>query len=95
MRRSEIVSAALEEAAAMLGSGNAAGAERIAKAVSAMARAEQDVAALMAARTPVQEEDEEAVLAELRSRFAKFAEADIAGAPPEILERIAATGIAE
>ena len=73
-----------------LADGNAAEAERGARAVSAIVRAERDVAEFEAAARPAPEEDAEIIRAELRSRFRRLAEAEHAGAPAEVLERIAA-----
>ena len=70
--------------------GDAAGAERRARAVSAIVRAERDVAEFEAAALQAPEEDAETIRAELRSRFRRLAEAEHAGAPAEVLERIAA-----
>jgi hypothetical protein len=75
---------------------DAVDAERRAKAISALVKAEREVAELMAApAAPSPEEDEKSRRAELRRRLARFVEADLAGAPPEALERIALTGSAE
>jgi hypothetical protein len=76
-----------------LAKGDAAEAERRARAVSAIVRAERDVAEFAAAARPApEEEDAETIRAELRSRFRRLAEAEHAGAPAEVLERIAAGG---
>ncbi len=85
----------LGEALRMLGAGDASEAERQAKAVSAMVKAEREVAELEAAFAIQVEDDVEARRAELRRRFLAFVEADVAGAVPEVLERIATTGSAE
>lgn len=88
--------ALLEEAQLKLSDGDAADAERRAKAVSAIVRADRDVAELSAAQSTLSaEDDEEAMCAELRRRLALFVEADLADAPPEVLERIALTGSAQ
>lgn len=81
--------ALLDEAHGALAGGDAPDAERRAKAVSALVRAERDVADLIAAETANTETDEEARRAELLSRIARLIEADHAGAPDEVLERIA------
>lgn len=87
--------ALLEEAQLKLSDGDAADAERRAKAVSAIVRADRDVAELAVARNvPDAEDDEEALCAELRRRLALFVEADLADAPTEVLERIALSGSA-
>jgi hypothetical protein len=81
----------LEEARRALSDGDAVDAERRARAISAIVRAEHDVAEFLAAaesRTP--EEDAEIIRAELRSRFRRLVEAEHAGAPAQVLERIAA-----
>lgn len=88
--------ALLEEAQAKLSGGDAADAERHAKAVSAIVRADRDVAELAAAQSALgAEDDEEALCAELRRRLTLFVEADLADAPPQVLERIALTGSAQ
>lgn len=81
----------LDEARAALAQGDPSEAERRAKAISAIARAERDVAELLAAaRRQPPEENDEYYRAELRRRLARFVEAERAGAPAEVLERIAA-----
>lgn len=68
-------------------------AERRAKAVSALVRAERDVAEYLSEQRAASENDnEEAIRAELQRRLAAFADADRAGHPPEMLASIAATG---
>ncbi|MES1199393.1 MAG: hypothetical protein ABUS48_05360 [Pseudomonadota bacterium] len=65
-------------------------AERSAKAISALARAHRDVAEVdQLARNEPPEEDEEALRAEIRSRIARFVDADREGAPASVLERLA------
>lgn len=65
-------------------------AERLAKAVTALARAARDVSEVEAlARDQAPEEDEEALCAEIRSRIARFVGAAQAGDPDETLERLA------
>ena len=82
--------AMLAEAEAALRDGNTQEGERRAKAVSALVRAVRDVAELEAfARLQPPEEDEESIRAEIRSRIARFVEADLAGASVEILEGLA------
>jgi len=88
--------ALLGDAQARLSEGDAADAERCAKAVSAIIRADRDVAEWSAAQSTLgAEDDEETLCAELRRRLALFVEADLADAPPQVLERIALTGAAE
>jgi len=88
--------ALLDDAQAALRGGDAAGAERQAKAVSAIVRAEREVAELLAAPCPPSlEEDEEVLRAELRRRLAVYVAADRTGAPDDVLQRIAATGDAQ
>lgn len=82
--------AALGEARVSLAGGDVQEAERCAKAVSALAKAVRDAAELEAfTRTLAPEEDDEEIRAELRGRIARFVEADLAGAAPAVLERIA------
>lgn len=69
--------------------GDAAEGERRAKAVSALVRAEREVAefaSVLAAQS--QENNEEALRAELRSRLRRFVDAAHAGAPDDVLKRI-------
>ena len=84
----------MDQALDKLSGGDAAQAERCAKAVSALVRAERDLAELEASRAGLMEDDEESRRAELRRRLALLAQADNAGACPEVLERIALTGSA-
>jgi predicted glycoside hydrolase/deacetylase ChbG (UPF0249 family) len=77
----------LDDAHAALADGDAADAERRAKAVSALIRAEGELTAYVATHA-APEEDEEAIRAEIRNRVARFVEAAGAGAPDEVLERI-------
>lgn len=83
----------LDEAHASLAAGEAVEAERRAKAVSALIRAERDLADFLVERASTQEDDEEAARAELLSRISRLVEADRAGAPDAVLERIA-SGVA-
>jgi hypothetical protein len=79
----------LAEAEETMAAGDTLEAERRAKAVSALVKAARDVADLEAfARSQPPEEDEEAIRAEIRSRIARFIEADIAGAPHDVMERL-------
>lgn len=64
-------------------------AERTAKAVTALIRAERDLAEFIAAAPQSPECDADAIRAELRSRFRRLVEAERAGAPAAELERIA------
>jgi hypothetical protein len=85
----------LDRAHAALADGDAPAAERVARAVSALIRAERELAELeAAARTAAPEEDDEALHAEIRSRIACFVDADRAGAPAEVLERLAREAVA-
>jgi hypothetical protein len=87
--------AILNDAYLALHDGEAIQAERRAKAVSALVRAERDVAEFLnQARAAAMENDDEACRAELRRRFALVAEAERAGAPDEVLARIAREGVA-
>jgi hypothetical protein len=86
----------LEEALAALATGgDPVEAERRAKAVSALVKAEREVAELIAAAPPSAEDDEEARRAELRRRIAVFVDASRAGMPDEVLQRIADKGSAQ
>lgn len=83
-------------AQAALADGDAAGAERQAKAISALVRAARDLAELESlARAEEPEEDVEALRAEFRRRIALFVAADQAGASDEQLVRIAREGVGE
>jgi hypothetical protein len=77
----------LDDAHTALADGDAADAERRAKAVSALIRAESELTAYAAAHA-APEEDEEAIRAEIRSRVARFVAAAQAGAPDDVLDRI-------
>jgi hypothetical protein len=88
-----VLQAALSRARDTLLHGDPVEAERSAKALSALVKAEREVAEFFAAAQP--EEDDEATRAELRRRLAAFVEADLAGAPDAVLERIALAGAAE
>lgn len=83
----------LEDAHRALADGDALDAERRAKAVSALVKAEREVSEFIAAQAPDAEDNAEALRAELLSRITRLIEADHAGAPDEVLERIA-TGAA-
>lgn len=82
----------LVEASQALTGGEAADAERRAKAIIALVRAERDVAEFATLSSAVENDDEE-LCADLRRRLVEFAQADLAGAPPEVLERIATEGL--
>jgi type IV secretory pathway TrbF-like protein len=85
----------LDEAAAALNVGEAAEAERQAKAICALVRAERDVALFLAEQSALApEHDDEELRAELRRRLARFVEAERAGAPDAVLERIAMEAVA-
>jgi alkanesulfonate monooxygenase SsuD/methylene tetrahydromethanopterin reductase-like flavin-dependent oxidoreductase (luciferase family) len=77
--------ASAEEA---LAEGDAASGERIAKAVSALVRAERDVAEFLAAQDAQTEEDDEAIRAELLSRIRQLVDAETSGAPDDVVERL-------
>ncbi len=82
----------IDAALGQLVAGEAAEAERSAKAVSALVRAERELAELEAAdAAPTDDEDNEAASAELRRRLARYVESLRAGSVPEMLERIATT----
>ncbi len=85
----------LEDAHAALARGEAADAERHAKAVSALVRAEREAAEFVVERQSATEDDDEHMRAELRRRLALYAQADVAGASHETLARIALSGSAE
>jgi hypothetical protein len=82
----------LTEAGAALASGDAADAERRAKAITALVRAERDVAEFATASAGLENDDEE-LRAELLRRLVLYAEADRQDAPSEVLERIATEGL--
>ncbi len=79
----------LEAAHQALAGGDAAEGERRAKAVSALVRAERGVGEFLAAEAANCEDDAEAERAELLGRITRLIEAEHAGAPDEVLERIA------
>ncbi|MFZ2029319.1 MAG: hypothetical protein WAU68_03340 [Vitreimonas sp.] len=82
----------LVEAGQALTGGDAADAERRAKAITALVRAERDVAELATASTNSESDDEE-LCDDLLRRLVCYAEADRQDAPPEVLERIALAGL--
>ena len=82
----------LVDAGQALTGGHAADAERRAKAITALVRAERDVAEF-ATTASLSDDDNEQLCADLRRRLVEFAQADLAGAPPEVLERIATEGL--
>lgn len=83
--------ALLNEAHERLRLGEPAEAERHAKAVSALVRAERDVAEYLVAQEAERPEaDEDELLAEILRRLDRLAEAEAAGSPDKVLDRIAA-----
>ncbi|HWA00151.1 MAG TPA: hypothetical protein VG841_07525 [Caulobacterales bacterium] len=89
-QRAASLKAMLAEAEAALAAGETEKAERSAKAVSALVKAARDVAELeQLARAEELEDDDEALRAEIRSRIARFVDADRRGAPAEVLEGLA------
>ena len=90
MRTGEALRTLLDDAHEALKGGDAVDAERRAKAVSAILRAERDVAEFLVEQSAADpEEDEEALRAELRGRLRRLADGIRAGATDEDLERIA------
>jgi len=86
----------LDQALSDLAAGKAQESERLAKAVSALVRAERDVAEFEGEQLAATEKhDPDALRAELRRRLTLFAEAERAGRSNDELGRIAATGAAE
>lgn len=82
----------IDAALARLVIGDAAEAERSVKAVSALVRAERELAEFEAASVASNSDgDNEASSAELRRRLALYVESVRAGAVPKVLERIATT----
>lgn len=95
VRSAEALRKAFEAAETALADGDVEIAERTAKAVAAMVRAARDLSEFETiARAQPQEEDEEAMRAELRRRVAQLVDAVEADAPDEVLERIASRGVA-
>jgi hypothetical protein len=91
----QAIAEALDQAGAGLTAFTALDAARLGKAASALIRAKRELAQFMVeTAVSASEEDEEALRAELRRRIARFVEADLSGAPPEVLERIALKGSA-
>jgi hypothetical protein len=85
---------ALADAQAALRQGESVEAERQAKAVSALVKAARETAEFEDfIKAQPTEYDVEAIRADLRRRLAQFVAADLAGAPPEVLERIALEGL--
>lgn len=77
MRRDDELQGLLASARAALAGGDAADAERRAKAITAIVRAERDVAEFLATPPAAStEENEEALRAEIRSRLRRIAEAE-------------------
>jgi hypothetical protein len=86
--------AMLEQAKREISGGDVAEGAARAKAVSALVRAERDVAEhLSQSRAAALEDDDEACRAELLRRLTLFADAARAGDSDEVLARIAATGV--
>lgn len=91
MNTAETLRALVAEAHQKLRDGDAGEAERHAKAVSAIVRAERDVAEYVTALEAQQVEDDEEILrAEFMERLRRLAAAERAGVPDTVLERIAA-----
>ncbi|MEQ1810684.1 MAG: hypothetical protein ABL889_12205 [Terricaulis sp.] len=85
----------LNAAHAALNGGEAVDCERLAKAISLLIRAERDVAEYLSeCRTASENDDEDAIRAELERRLAIFAAAVEAGHSDESLAQIAQTGVA-
>lgn len=85
---------ALNQAELTLAEGEPGEAERRAKAVSALVKAARETVEFEnAVKVENTDEDVEALRAELRRRIARYVEADLAGAPDEVLERIAVEGL--
>ncbi len=78
---------ALEEAHAELAGGDALEAERRAKAVAALVKAERELAEFAAATVP--EDDEQELRAELARRLDRLARSQRDPVPDEILQQIA------
>lgn len=85
----------LDAAHTALNGGAAVDCERLAKAISLLVRAERDVAEYLSeCRTVSENDDEEAIRAELQRRLDLFAAAVEAGHSDEALAQIAETGVA-
>lgn len=83
--------ALIAEAHQTLRDGDAVAAERQARAVSAIIRAERDIAEYVTATEAQQVEDNaDALRAEFMERLRRIAAAERAGAPVGVLERLAA-----
>jgi hypothetical protein len=85
----------LDGAEAALNGGDLQGAERIAKVVTALVRAERDLAEFAAAHQEDIFEDDETIRAEIRGRIRRLVEAQHSGAPADVLERLATEGAQE
>ena len=86
----------LDQAHAVLKGGDAQVSERLAKAISALVRAECDVAEFLTEQRAAHEsDDEDSIRAELHRRLALFIAAEQAGDSDEELARIAREGRAE
>lgn len=87
------LAAALDAAKGALTRGEYEDAERGARAISSLVKAAREARDLaVAAAADARENDVEELRAELRRRLALFVEADVSGAPAEVLERIAMEG---
>ena len=90
MDAAETLRDALRGALKSLTDGDTAEAERRAKAISALVKAEQELAAFEAATSARSEDqNDDAFLNELHSRLDRLARAELADAPGDIFERIA------
>ena len=86
----------LDQAHAILQGSEAQDSERLAKAISALVRAERDVAEFLTEQRAAHEsDDEDALRAELYRRLSLFVVASEQGCSPEELAQIAATGVAQ
>lgn len=84
----------LIKAGVALTDGKASDAARRAKAITALVRAEREVAEFATLSSAVENDDEE-LCAELLRRLVRYADADRKGAPAEVLERIATEGLVQ
>jgi hypothetical protein len=86
----------LDQAHAVLEGGDAQDSERLAKAISALVRAERDVSELLTEQRAAHEsDDEDSIRAELHRRLALFIAVEQAGGSDDELARIAREGRAE
>lgn len=86
-----VLQKSLIEAGQALSNGETAEAERRAKAISTLVRAERDVVEFAAMKSATDNDDDK-LCDELLGRLIQYAEADRQGAPLEVLERIATEG---